>query len=211
MKKKFFIIIALICVILIGFVGYEVYFNKTSNTPAMFKDNDSIQYMSKVDSKYFYIYKDNKWQKEFIKGVNIGATKPGYFPGEFGITKEDYLRWFKYISDMNSNTIRVYTILKPDFYNALYEYNKSTDKPLYLIQGVWINEENIAKYKDAYNPLIENNFKKDIETTIDVLHGNKIIKKTPGYAYGIYDKDLSPYVLGYVLGIEVGSRVCNYN
>ena len=203
MKKKVFILISLICVIVIGVVGYEAYFNKTSRTLVMFKDNDSIQYMSKVDSKSFYIYKDNKWQKEFIKGVNIGAGKPGYFPGEFGTTKEDYLRWFKYISDMNSNTIRVYTILKPDFYNALYEYNKSRSKPLYLIQGVWINEENIAKYKDAYNPLIENNFKKDIETTIDVLHGNKIIKKISGYAYGIYEKDLSPYVLGYILGIEI--------
>ncbi|MFT5873963.1 MAG: hypothetical protein ACI8WT_002923 [Clostridium sp.] len=203
MKKKFFIISAFISVILIGVIGHKVYFSKTSNKPAMFTDNDSIQYMSKVDSNYFYIYKDNMWQKEFIKGVNIGAGKPGYFPGEFGVTKEDYLRWFKYISDMNSNTIRVYTILKPDFYNALYEYNINTDKPLYLIQGVWINEVNIIKYKDAYNPEIENNFKKDIEMTIDVLHGNKIIKKSPGYAYGIYEKDLSPYVLGYILGIEI--------
>ena len=202
MKKKVFIFITLMCVIIIGIVGYKWYFSKTDNIHSMFKDNDSIQYMSKVDSQYFYIYKDNKWQKEFIKGVNIGAAKPEYFPGEFGITKEDYLRWFKYISDMNSNTIRVYTILKPDFYNALYEYNENAVNPLYLIQGVWINEKDIAKYKDAYNPQIKNNFKKDIETTIDVLHGNKIIKKAPGHAYGIYDKDVSSYVIGYVLGIE---------
>jgi len=202
MKKKVFIIIVLILVILIGFVGYEWYSSKAASKPAMFKDNNSIQYMSKVDSQYFYIYKNNKWQKEFIKGVNIGATKPEYFPGEFGITREDYLRWFKYISDMNANTIRVYTILKPAFYDALYEYNRSTDKPLYVIQGVWINEESIVKYKNAYNPLIEKNFKKDIETTIDVLHGNKIVKKVQGHAYGIYDKDVSAYVIGYILGIE---------
>ncbi|MBK5241556.1 family 2 glycosyl transferase [Clostridium sp.] len=202
MKKKKFTIIVLIFVVFIGFVGYEIYFNKTRSTQSMFKDEDSIEYMSKVDSQYFYIYKDKKWQKEFIKGVNIGAAKPEYFPGEFGITKEDYLRWFKYIGDMNSNTIRVYTILKPDFYNALYEYNESAEKPLYLIQGVWVNEEDMAKYKDAYNPVIVDNFKKDIQSVIDVLHGNKIIKKTPGHAYGIYEKDLSPYVIGYVLGIE---------
>ena len=202
MKKRIFVIITLICSILIGFVVYEKYINKSNSTKGVFKDTDSIQYMSKVDTENFYIYKDNKWEKEFIKGVNIGAAKPGYFPGEFGVTKEDYLRWFKYISDMNSNTIRVYTILKPDFYNALYEYNETAVNPLYLVQGVWINEENIAKYNDAYNPEIENNFKKDIETTIDVLHGNKVIKKSPGYAYGIYEKDVSKYVLGYVLGIE---------
>jgi hypothetical protein len=200
MKKKIIILVSLIFIIIIGLLAYEKYF-KTSST-GMFKDTDSIQYMSKVDTESFFIYKDNKWQKEFIKGVNIGVGVPGYFPGEFAVTKEDYLRWFKYISGMNSNTIRVYTILKPDFYNALYEYNKSASKPLYLLQGVWINEENIAKYKDAYNSQIEQSFKQDIQTTIDVLHGNKIIKKEAGYAYGVYDKDVSPYVLGYVLGIE---------
>lgn len=202
MKKKFFIPIILICVIIIGFVAYEKYFGKTSNTQALFRDSDAIHYMAKVDTQNFYIYKDNQWQKQFIKGVNIGAAEPGYFPGEFGITKADYLRWFKYIGDMNSNAIRVYTLLKPDFYNALYEYNQNASKPLYLIQGVWINEENIAKYKDAYHPLIEKNFKQDIQITIDALHGNKIVKKAPGYAHGVYEKDISAYVLGYVLGIE---------
>jgi len=202
MKKNFFIIIGLICSILIGFVVYEKYVNKTKSSSEIFTDSDSIKYMSKVDTENFYIYKNNQWQKEFIKGVNIGAAKPGYFPGEFGVSKEEYLRWFKYITDMNSNTIRVYTILKPEFYNALYEYNETAVEPLYLIQGVWINEENIAKYQDAYNPEIQNAFKTDVETTIDVLHGNKIIKKSPGYAYGIYEKDVSKYVLGYVLGIE---------
>jgi hypothetical protein len=202
MKKKLFIIITVMCIILVGAFGYNKYFNKTSSAGAMFKDENSIEYMSKVDTENFYIYKDNKWQKEFIKGVNIGAGKPEYFPGEFGITKEDYLRWFKYISDMNANTIRTYTILKPDFYNALYEYNATAKTPLYLLQGVWIDEGNIDKYKDAYNPQIKSDFKKDIESIIDVLHGNKIIKKMPGYAYGIYEKDVSKYVLGYVLGIE---------
>jgi hypothetical protein len=203
MKKNIFIFVLLITTIFIGFIGYEEYFIKIDTSTQIYKDEQSIQYMSKVDSEYFYIYKDNKWQKQFIKGVNMGAAKPGYFPGEFGVTKEDYLRWFKYISDMNSNTIRVYTILKPDFYNALYEYNSGTNNPLYLIQGVWINEENIAKYKDVYNAEIENAFKSDIETTIDVLHGNKIIKRNRGYAYGIYEKDVSVYVLGYILGIEI--------
>lgn len=200
--KKVFFIIALIIIVFSGVLGYDRYSNKASIVTNIFKDEDSIQYMSKVDMESFYIYKDNKWQKEFIKGVNMGAAKPGYFPGEFGVVKEDYLRWFKYISDMNSNTIRVYTILKPDFYDALYEYNENADKPLYLIQGVWVNEEDIAKYKDAYNPQILDNFKSDIQAAIDVLHGNKIIKKERGYAYGIYEKDISAYVLGYVLGIE---------
>lgn len=203
MRRKALLFIAVICIALIGFLGYKQYFSKEIKQISLFKDEDSIEYMSKVDHKDFYIYKGDQWQKEFIAGVNIGAGQPGFFPGEFGTTKEDYLRWFQYIAEMNSNTIRVYTILKPDFYDAFYEYNTSTDKPLYLIQGVWMNEEDIIQYKDAYNPIIQDAFHRDIKETIDILHGNKIIKKIKGYAYGIYEKDISPYVLGYILGIEI--------
>ena len=124
------------------------------------------------------------------------------FPANLASAKADYLRWFKYIAEMHANTIRVYTILKPDFYNALYEFNQTAARPLYLLQGVWINEENIALYHDAYQPLIADGFKKDIETVIDVLHGQKKLAKSPGYADGVYDKDVSPYVLGYILGLE---------
>ncbi len=201
MKKKIWIILVAICAIFI-FNAYINLSEPAENSNAFFVDADSIEYMSKVDEESFYIYVDGIWEKTFVKGVNIGAAKPGFFPGEFGITKNDYMRWFKYISDMNANTIRVYTILKPEFYTALYEFNESSDSPLYLIQGVWINEEDIAEYKDAYNPIIKDAFMRDVETVINVLHGDEIIKRVPGHAYGIYDKDLSPYVLGYILGIE---------
>jgi hypothetical protein len=198
MKNKYMYIVLLSMLILV-FTSCS-FINPEDNTD-MFLEDD-IQYMSKVDSQYFYIYSDSEWTREFVKGVNMGVGAPGYFPGEFGITKDDYLRWFEYIGDMNANAIRVYTILKPDFYNALYEYNQVADKPIYLFQGVWVNEEDIAEHLDAYDPQIIDRFKEDIQTTIDVLHGNKIIKKSRGYAYGIYDNDVSTYVMGYILGIE---------
>lgn len=172
------------------------------NHSLLYKDKSGIAYSAKVDDKYFYIYNNGKWEKQFIKGVNMGVGKPGAFPGEFAITKEDYLRWFKYIGDMNANSIRVYTILKPEFYEALYEYNNSAKKPIYLFQGVWVNEEDIAKIKDADNPKIKDAFKSDIKTIVDVIHGNIVLPKKPGYAGGSYDKDVSSYVVGWVLGIE---------
>ena len=102
----------------------------------IYEDN-GLKYMSKVEGKDFYIYADGEWEKKFLKGVNIGAAKPGHFPGELAITKDEYLRWFQYISDMNAEVIRAYTTLNPAFYDALYEFNKNSKKPLYLIQGVW--------------------------------------------------------------------------
>ncbi|MBC3889373.1 family 2 glycosyl transferase [Acetobacterium paludosum] len=202
MKKKIIIVVILISLAVIGVISYQIFSRMMNNKISMYTDTNDIQYLAKVDSEYFYVYRNNQWQKEFIKGVNIGAGMPGNFPGEFGTTKDDYLRWFKYISDMNANTIRVYTILKPDFYNALLEYNQSAKTPLLLIQGVWINEEDIATYMDAYNPEIKDKFKSEIEATIDVLHGNKIVQKQTGHAYGVYEADVSQYVIGYIMGIE---------
>jgi hypothetical protein len=164
--------------------------------------NGKISYISMVDDKNFYIYKYGKWQKQFIKGVNIGAGKPGTFPGELGITKEEYLRWFKYIGKMNANTIRVYTILKPDFYEALYEYNRKSSQPIYVMHGVWVNEEDIATLQDAYNEKITERFKQDIKNTIDIIHGNASLAEERGHASGTYKRDVSQYISAWILGIE---------
>ena len=162
--------------------------------------NRSVQFRTRGTA--FQIYKNGKWQDYLYKGVNIGASKPGYFPGELGITKDDYARWFKQIADMNANSIRVYTILSPAFYEALFEYNMFTDKPLYLFHGVWNNEDAISSLQNAYRPEITDEFKSEIADLIDILHGNKTIEPRPGHGSGAYIWDVSPYLAGYILGIE---------
>lgn len=166
------------------------------------QNKDEITYNSRVDDKYFSLFKFGLWKRTFITGVNIGAGKPGYFPGEHGITKEDYLRWFKYIEDLNVNSIRIYTLLSPDFYEALYEHNKNSIKPLYVFHGVWVNEEKVSKYEDAYNPDLKEDFTNEIKQIIDVIHGNADIPVKKGHAGGKYSFDISNYVIGWILGIE---------
>src|SRR5699024_9500820 len=78
-------------------------------------ENKNMPYISRVEGKEFQIYKNGKWEKTFLKGVNMGAAKPGSFPGDLDITRDEYLRWFKHIGQMNADVIRVYTTLKPDF------------------------------------------------------------------------------------------------
>lgn len=196
--KKF--IIFSIIIVLSAFLSFK-YIYLIRNKASVYTEN-GISYMSKVDNKSFYIDRYGKWEKSFVKGVNIGAAKPGAFPGELAITKVDYLRWFKEISAMNADTIRVYTILTPEFYNALYEHNKTSLKPIYIFQGVWINEDDLSKFEDAHNPIIKNGFKEDIKTLIDIMHGNAELKPQRGHASGVYTKDVSSYVIGWILGLE---------
>lgn len=161
--------------------------------------------VSRVEGKSFLVRSaDGTFKPFFVKGVNIGAAKPGYWPGEFGITKEDYLRWFLWIGEMHANTIRVYVPLMPAFYEALLTYNRSAETPLYLLQGIYMNEDLIETYHDAYcnNGELKDLFCRDLKNTIDIVHGNASVEKLPGNAGGEYACDVSEYVIGYLPGIE---------
>ena len=166
---------------------------------------EGVSYGFRTEGKYFQQFQKNgSWKEILPVGVNIGAGKPGAFPGEFAITKEDYLRWFGLIRNMHANVIRVYTILMPEFYEALSEYNKTAETPLYFMQGVYNNEEDIATIKDAYgeHDKIARDWISMCRTIVDVVHGNADIPLEPGNAGGIYKADVSSYLLGWILGIE---------
>jgi len=161
--------------------------------------------VSRVEGKNFLVRnEDGVFEPFFVKGVDIGAAKPGYWPGEFGITQDDYSRWFQWMGEMNANTIRVYVPQMPAFYDALLAYNLTADKPLYLLQGIYMNEELISTYLDAYcnDGELVKSFYNDLKNTIDIIHGNAVVEKLPGNAGGTYTSDVSSYVIGYLPGIE---------
>lgn len=166
------------------------------------KNNSNIQYNARVHDQKFEVLKDGKWEELTFKGVNMGMGKPGYFPGEAAITEEEYYRWFKQIADMNANTIRVYTLHPPGFYKALARYNEEHDVPLYLLHGVWIEEEGLEETLDAYDEETLVKFRNEMETLVDVIHGNKYVEPKVGHASGFYDANISEYVVGWIIGIE---------
>ncbi len=161
-----------------------------------------IKTNSRTGSSYIQIQKNGKWENVLIKGVNMGIGKPGYFPGEAAITKEEYFRWFKEIGAMNANAVRVYTLHQPAFYEAFYEYNQIAKKPLYLFHGTWVNEENLIRSQDAFAEVNSEDAKLEIKNMIDIIHGNGNLPKRPGHASGVYKYDISKYVLGMVIGTE---------
>ena len=159
----------------------------------------------KIDGDYFEVLKtrkgkNKKWIPIFLKGVNLGVALPGKFPSEFPTEFQLYMDWLVKIGEMNSNVVRTYTILPPVFYEALADYNlKFSDKPLYLLQGVWAT---VPKNHDYLNEDYTYDFKSEIKDAIDVIHGNAVLKKKPGKASGVYVSDVSKYTIAYLLGRE---------
>ncbi|MCD8511325.1 MAG: hypothetical protein LRY73_16640 [Bacillus sp. (in: Bacteria)] len=169
---------------------------------AVFQD-DSGMYTMRLGESQFQVYREGIWEDIVIKGVNMGIAKPGSFPGETTITEEEYYRWFQMIGEMNANTVRVYTLHPPGFYRALERYNLHyPDNPIYLFHGMWIGEEGLEETLDAFDEQNTEPFKREIANVIDAVHGNIVLPVTPGHASGEYTADVSPYVIGWILGIE---------
>lgn len=190
----------IIASVLLSGMNFIACTNDKNNKPMAFEDG--VKYYTKLDDKYFTVYDGEKFNKKFLKGVNIGVGKPGAFPGELAITKEEYLRWFRYIGEMNANTIRVYTIQTPEFYEALLEHNMKSENTIYVLHGVWINEEDINSKLNAFDPIIKDTTVNEINRLIDVIHGKAEIEEKAGHASGKYTSDISPYLMGLILGIE---------
>lgn len=169
-----------------------------------------MSYIARVKGDEFQILDaQGEWQENFLAGVNIGLGVPGSFPGEYAIGYETYFEWFVQIAEMGSNIIRVYTPQTPGFYKALYEYNRLAATPLYLMQGIYMDESDVLLHSDVFAPqsIAIRDMRQDIIDCVNMLHGNAVIVKKAGKASGVYRYDVSKYVAGWILGIETEAHL----
>lgn len=73
---------------------------------------------------FLQIRENGSWRRFFIKGINLGLGLPGYFPGEYPIHRETYRRWFRLMGELGVNSLRVYAVQSPGFYEALADHNE---------------------------------------------------------------------------------------
>ena len=203
--KKFLMIVAALLVTFAAF-DYFYYYNGDLYFP---KDGKTT-YFSKAEGKQLYIDEGDGFEVFDIRGVNMGLGKPGHFATEAAVTKEEYLRWFGQIRDMGANVVRIYTIGPEAFYDAFYEYNKENAEPLYLIHGVWVDDYLLnssygALDEEFYQPFIE-----DCKAVVDVIHGRYKTRKAESIFPQKYDKDISKWVYGYLLGVEWEPTLVSY-
>jgi hypothetical protein len=146
-------------------------------------------------------YGEDHW--DFMAGVNLGVTIPGHYPGELAIDAETYRRWFPMMADLGFNIVRVYTIQNPIFYRELQRYNRAhQEAPLFLIQGVWFDEELYVAEGDLYETGLTASVDAEIVDTVGAVTGTVEIPQKPGHAHGSFNTDVSPWIAAWIIGIE---------
>jgi hypothetical protein len=158
-------------------------------------------YLTKAGTNYLQIYNEAKdsYENIFINAINIGVALPGKQPGETDIPKNYYDRWFKLLGDNGINVIRIYTLHRPQFYQSLQEYNlKNPDNPMYVLHGIWLNYEG-EKSLETHN----DQFEQEIEENVQAIHGDINIDQRYGKAWGDYEFNVSPWIMGWIIGREV--------
>ena len=165
----------------------------------------SLQMPARLREGYFEVRQEQDWKRIYVAGVNVSAGVPGRFASDPLTDFRVYLGWMNRIGEMGANSIRVYTILPPAFYRALLLYNlKHPNLPLYLFQEIWLE---LPPNDNLFHPEFTADFLKEMRDAVDVVHGRADLPFRRGHAGGIYTADVSPYVLGWLVGREVEPRV----
>jgi hypothetical protein len=139
----------------------------------------------------------------FWPGVNLGATVPGHAPGELAPARADFDRWFEGMRALGVRVVRVYTIQRPVFYDALAAHNAAhPDTPLYFVQGVWIPEAEFLRTRDAYAPAVTAGFDRELADAVAVVHGDATLAAHAGHASGSYRADVARWLLAWSPGVE---------
>ncbi|MDR3706231.1 MAG: T9SS type A sorting domain-containing protein [Paludibacteraceae bacterium] len=159
-------------------------------------------YPFSTDTAHLTCWNGEKYVPITVKGTNLSVAVPGTYPGELAATRAQYSQWLSEIKEAGYNCVRLYTLHFPRFYEVLDSFNLAhPNNPIYLIQGVWLEEESTAYNNDLFR--ISSTFKQEMQEDVDCVHGKRSIAFRYGKAYGNYTVDISKWLLAYIIGREV--------
>jgi hypothetical protein len=160
----------------------------------------ALQLVARTRGRGFEVAAREGWRPFYVQGVNLGVALPGRYPSQFPTDSARYAGWLDTLSGMHANTLRVYTILPPQFYRALRGWNLThPDRALWLVHGVWTE---LPPKHDFDNRGWKGEFQAEMRRVVDVVHGAATIPARPGHAEGRYDADVSSWTLAYIIGRE---------
>lgn len=183
----------------LGIYGYPDYRPDLPLTPPPRPRPAERQMLYRTHGEYFQALQGEEWQTVYLTGVNLGPAQPGEFPSTASRDFGTYYEWMEEIGAMNANTVRIYSILPPAFYQALRQYNQTAKRPLWLIHEVWIHDQT----QDLFDAESKRQFEQEVRNVIDLLHGQADVPCRPGANCGIYTADVSRWVIGLAVGREI--------
>ncbi len=138
---------------------------------------------ARVSDGKMQISVDGEWQDFTIKGFNINAYEPG------GNTYSREYTFYKSLLDsaaeVGANAIRVYDLLPPEFYRALYDCNREDPGRMLLFQNITPPDEIwAATALDDIDSYLDK-----IVQTIQALHAGS----------SEYPHDVANYVAAYII------------
>ena len=202
--KKFIILVISLILLYLGvrtlYFSFGVHIGLDSDKP--------VTTFTKVDGKTIFLDRGNGFEPFTVRGVNMGSGEPGEWSTDYSIDYDSYYRWFGLMQEMGANTLRIYSVQEDTFYNAFYAYNTDREaaglEPLWLMHGVWVNDYTQLSHLDMYTDEFLGTFIRDSKAMVDVIHGKRdlTLGRLASSGSGTYRKDISPWVIGYILGVE---------
>lgn len=206
--KRFFIVVALLIALAVG--GYYGWFVLGLYLPSPDCDDPAVPFATEGTTYQVLDPATGRYRELVVRGVDLLSSMPGAYATSYAPTENDYLRWLELIGAMGANTVRVVAVMDDDFYNALYTYNTTHAAPLYLIQGLSVADAAGNGANDAYDESFLDTLIDTAKTAVDVVHGRRDLPPVGTQGSGIYRKDVSTWVAGYLVGTEWFSDTIAY-
>lgn len=201
--KRF--IIGISAIILLLFIGFVAVFYGGFYVD-LGRDNH-VNTFVRTENKEILIKVKDKWKPFEVRGMDMGSGILVNGLTDYAITKETYLHWFQLIQEAGANTLRVYSVQNPSFYKAFYEYNSQHEEPLYLLQGIWVNDYIQNSRVDAYADSFAGKLLDNCLVTVDVIHGKRlIINNDADTSTGLYLHDVSEMGAG-IYYLEMDGKI----
>ncbi len=204
---KRFLMIAIGVSVLV-FIGLYLYF--VEGAYLAFLSDDEVDTPFYTSDQQFFIHDENGGQVIEVKGVEVDSSYGAKRGNDFPIDMDTWQRWFGMIQDMGANTLRVSTVMNDTFYQSLYHYNEQTADPLYLIQGIRVSYDEVSSAEESERMRFYSILKEDARDVIDIIHGRNLIFTNERKGSGLYRYNLSPYVIGYLIGDEWNQDMISY-
>lgn len=179
-----------------------------TNKPVRDTVTETTQASFRIKDKQIEILQGTEWKPFSIRGFNINAIMPGSQPFDYTRDISVYNELFTTLSEIGGNTIRAYDLMPPEFYRALYENNiNKPDNKIYFFQSI-TPPGTIAK-GELLGTAATNEIQKNIEYTVDAVHGKATIPQTGQRKGGEYYNDVSPYLIAYLVEMDESLTTIN--